>query len=296
MIPLVVLLSSTLGSLLELARIPVLSRRQRDDAVSLMKELRREGFTNRDLAVLVGNRWKEPTIKKFTRGVKVRSTAERDVVLETFSRFTSAGKTLEDVEDYLSVKNHLDSQDLSFEIITTFFIKMTSQEFNLTKLTNLYWEIEKQEYTVADISGGLDVLRSLKLEGILIDTIKELKEATNRFGGLDDFLKAIMTYEGLHDLNAAKALATDLLYQQQLELKKIESEINETQAQALTIISYMNVAESLVSQHSFDLHSLNTLMGVAKKYSNPSQILEALNSYKNLGAFKTESEALRIEV
>ena len=115
MIPLVVLLSSTLGSLLELARIPVLSRRQRDDAVSLMKELRREGFTNRDLAVLVGNRWKEPTIKKFTRGVKVRSTAERDVVLETFSRFTSAGKTLQDVEDYLAVNNQLDSQQLSFE-------------------------------------------------------------------------------------------------------------------------------------------------------------------------------------
>ena len=176
MIPLVVLLSSTLGSLLELARIPVLSRRQRDDAVSLMKELRREGFTNRDLAVLVGNRWKEPTIKKFTRGVKVRSTAERDVVLETFSRFTSAGKTLKDVEDYLAVSNHLDSQQLSFETITTFIIEMTSQKFNLITLTNLYWEIEEQEYTVADISGGLEVLRSLKLEGISIDTMKELKE------------------------------------------------------------------------------------------------------------------------
>ena len=137
---------------------------------------------------------------------------------------------------------------------------------------------------------------STEWKNAYFESIKELKEATNRFGGLDDFLKAIMTYEGLHDLNAAKALATDLLYQQQLELKKIESEINETQAQALKIISYMNVAESLVSQHSFDLHSLNNLMGVAKKYGNPSQILEALNSYKNLGAFKTEGEALRIEV
>ena len=137
MIPLVELLSSTLSSLLELARIPGLSKRQRDDAVSLMKELRREGFTNRDLAVLVSNRWKEPTIKGYTRGEKVKSTEERDVVLDTFSRFTSAGKTLQDVEDYLAVRNQLDSQQLSLETIAKFFINMTSQKFNLTQLTNL---------------------------------------------------------------------------------------------------------------------------------------------------------------
>jgi Arc/MetJ-type ribon-helix-helix transcriptional regulator len=289
-------LSSTLSSLLELARIPGLSKRQRDDAVSLMKELRREGFTNRDLAVLVSNRWKEPTIKGYTRGEKVKSTEERDVVLDTFSRFTSAGKTLQDVEDYLAVKNQLDSQQLSIDTIAYFFINMTSQKFNLTQLTNLYWEIEDLEYTVADISEGLNALRRLELENISIETMKELKEATNRFGGLDDYIKAINTYENIQDLSNAKSLAVDLLYEQHLELKKIESEINETQAQALAIITYMNVAKSLVSQHSFDLFSLNTLMEVAQKYGNPSQILEAINSYKNLGSFKTECEALRIEV
>jgi len=36
-----------------------------------MKELRRHGFTNRDVEVLVGGRWKAATIKRDTRGVGV---------------------------------------------------------------------------------------------------------------------------------------------------------------------------------------------------------------------------------
>ncbi|MCK4817141.1 hypothetical protein KA005_15330, partial [bacterium] len=103
-------------------------------------------------------------------------------------------------------------------------------------------------------------------------------------------------HEGLQVLLEARLIASDTLYNHQLEIKKIEGEINEAQARALSIISYMNVAQSLVSDHSFDLHSLNTLLEVARKYGSPTVILEALNSYQNLQKFKTEIDAIRIEI
>lgn len=294
--PFVGLLHSTLSKLLELASLPRRSASQRDEAVSFMKELREHGFTNRDVEVLVGGRWKEATIKRYTRGVKVGSTEERDLVLETYSSFVAAGRTLEDVEGYLAVDNLLESQRVSLETIVQFISGLTSQRVNLSEFTDLYMEISDQEYTVTEISKDMDALRSLEQDGISRETMRELNRNTIKFGGLENFLKVISAYEGLQVLLEARLIASDTLYNHQLEIKKIEGEINEAQARALSIISYMNVAQSLVSDHSFDLHSLNTLLEVARKYGSPTVILEALNSYQNLQKFKTEIDAIRIEI
>jgi hypothetical protein len=46
-----------------------------------MRELRKNGFTNADISVIVDGKWKQPTIKKDTRGVKTVSNNERDKLL-----------------------------------------------------------------------------------------------------------------------------------------------------------------------------------------------------------------------
>lgn len=160
-----------------------------------MKELRGHGFTNRDVEVLVGGKWKEATIKRYTRGIKVGSTEERDLVLETYSKFTAAGKELQDVEDFLVVNNLLDSQQLTIETIVHFISGLTSQRVNLSKFTDLYMEIEDQKYTVAEISKDMDALRSLEQDGISRETMRELNRNTIKFGGLENFLKVISAYE-----------------------------------------------------------------------------------------------------
>ena len=294
--PFVGLLHSTLSKLLELASLPRRSASQRDEAVSFMKELRGHGFTNRDVEVLVGGRWKEATIKRYTRGVKVGSTEERDLVLETYSSFVAAGKTLQDVEGYLVVNNLLESQQVSLETIVHFIAGMTSQRVNLSKFTDLYLEIEDQEYTVTEIVKDMDALRNLEQNGISRETMRGLNEETIKFGGLESFLKVISAYKDLQGLLKAKNEAVQLFNEQRLELEKIESEIQVTHAKSLRIQTYYNVAESLVYEHSFDLHSLNDLIGVARKYGSPTVIFEALNAYENLQKFKTELEAIRIGI
>ena len=150
-----------------------------------MRELRGFGFTNRDVEVLVGGRWKEATIKRYTRGVKVGSTEERDLVLETYSSFVAAGRTLEDVEGYLAVDNLLESQRVSLETIVQFISGLTSQRVNLSEFTDLYMEISDQEYTVTEISKDMDALRSLEQDGISRETMRELNRNTIKFGGLE---------------------------------------------------------------------------------------------------------------
>ena len=65
------LLSSALSRLIELGELgPRLSGVQRDEAISLIRELKSKGFSNREISQLTGNRWSESTIRKSTKGVK----------------------------------------------------------------------------------------------------------------------------------------------------------------------------------------------------------------------------------
>ncbi len=251
MIPLLGLSFSALGKLLELAGLPRLSADQRGEAVSLTRELRGLGFTNRNVEVLVGGRWKEATIKKYTRGVKVVSTEERDLVLKTFSSFVAAGKTLQDVEEYLAISGLLESHLMKLETVIEFISGLLTQRIELAKLVDLYYEVEGQDYTVAEIISDMDTLRSLKEEGISREEIREFDRITGVYGGLEGIIKAMSAYNGLRDLQAAQKIAEKMLSDSQSDIKEIESEIQVTHARALAIQTYYNVAQSLVSNYSF---------------------------------------------
>jgi hypothetical protein len=261
-----------------------------------MRELRSNGFTNREIMILISGRWKEATIKGFTRGVEVTKTAERDRVLQTYSRFTAAGKTIQDLDDYLGVNDYLESIGISLKVIAKFIMDMTAQKINLAQFTRFYNETEDSDFSVEEISEGLRVLNLLGQQEISLETLSELNQATSMYGGLQGVTKAILEYHSLQDIEKAKTLAEDILKSQQNEIHKIESEIETLHARSLRIISYMNVTEELVDNHSFDIYSLNMLMQAAGKFGNPMNILEAINIYESLDEIRKEILAVRVEL
>jgi DNA-binding transcriptional MerR regulator len=144
------LLSSTLSKLNELGEQGRrLSGSKRDEAISLIQELKSKGFKNRDIAVMTGRRWSEATVKKYTTGVKIVSTEERDKVLETFSTFVKEGKTIQEVEDYLERDKYLNSIGLTFEDIGT-LISKNREAGGLHLLVDLYSQIAESKYSVQD--------------------------------------------------------------------------------------------------------------------------------------------------
>lgn len=290
------MLIATIAKLQELSKIHPLSSSQRARAITLMKKVRSHGFSNRDVEVFVDGRWKVATIKKYTRGVKVRTTEERDRVLETFSRFVASGKTLEDVENYVVSDERLRAYGVSLEVVAEFISRLGRQQINISKLFDLYIKTEESEYTIADLSDGLDTIRSLEDQGISKEILEDLNRETKKYGSLEGLLNAITMYGSIEQIKIADDIAKNMLNDQRLEIKKNENDIKKMEAKALAYKSYMDVAQALVSEHSFDLHSLKTLMEIAEKHGDPSQILEALNTYSNIEELKKEIAVTHSEI
>jgi hypothetical protein len=99
-----------------------------------MKILREHGFTNRDINVLVDGRWKEPTIKRYTRGAKAVSMVERDKLLRTLSDFSSTGSTIENLEHFLSYEQQISNLRIDHATVLNLIDAIIREGFQMRDL------------------------------------------------------------------------------------------------------------------------------------------------------------------
>jgi hypothetical protein len=96
------LIVEDIRALLNLKQYPKPTPEQKSRAKGHMQQLRRAGFTNRDIFILSNGFWKEHTIKQYLKGEKTVDTTERDKIMQTIVAFINSGLTFEDVETTLS--------------------------------------------------------------------------------------------------------------------------------------------------------------------------------------------------
>lgn len=277
---------STLSQLLEITRIPKLSSKQRQIAATLMKKLKSLAFSNHEIEILVGGKWKENTIKRYTRGVKTVSITERDAIIQTLSTFTSLGLTPQNVSDYLEIDRLLSSAGLTFDIVARFFATLREQGIDLTEMMDLQKKAKGSKYTIEQISNGYDNMEKLEALGLNTETLQKMLNEAEKYGGMEAFLTGISIFNSILELDEAQKKCKE-------DLKKLENEtikqnaLAERQlAEAMTYKTYMDVAKMLLSEYHFDPISLSTLMEVVKQHGSPYQVLDAVKTYGNIQELK----------
>jgi hypothetical protein len=290
------LLSSTLSKLIEIGEQGQrLSGSSRDEAVSLIQELKSKGFKNREIAVLTGRRWSEATVKKYTKGVKILSTVEREKVLETFSMFAREGKTIQEVEDYLEIDKYLNSINQNFEAIGNLIIKTRG-----TGVFELFLDLSKQigmtAYNVQDISKGLDLLKKMHEKGITDKTIFDLDRSLGNFGGLSNFLKTIEKYQTLQKIEQDITEVKNELAQKNHKYRLLEIKIKDLKIESQMFSSLLRFTKALIEDHNFDLISTKTLFEIAEKYGSPAEILEAILCYQKIQELQKQRETVKSEI
>ena len=73
--------------LLGLAKVEHPSPEVLDKAKELMRELRKMGYTNEQVSMLTGHRWKESTVKLYTRGTTVKDPSPKQKVMDLLADF-----------------------------------------------------------------------------------------------------------------------------------------------------------------------------------------------------------------
>ena len=247
-----------------------------------MRVLREFGFSNRDIEVLVDGRWKEPTIKRYTRGVKVMDTSERDHLLQVLSILISKNLTIKNVEDTLNTEKLLSAQGLKLELLLNFYSLIMKQKIDVAKMMDLNERLTTSGKSIDNLLNSHVYLSKLELLGITEEIIRKIINETEKFGDLSNFLKGISIYKDLIEMNLEYRKIHENIRQLKIDSKEIEALNDRQQSEIVLYQSYINIAKSLITEHNLDPITLKTLMEIIKKIGEPFQVLDSLNIYGSI--------------
>lgn len=256
-----------------------------------MRKLRAHGFSNHDLEVILGGVWKEATIKRYTRGVKIVDTIERDEIMQTITELAARGIVHDDVQQTLEINRQLEKEGLTQEKIIQFFSNIRELRINLTDWINLQQEILELDVSIKEIETILNFIKKLREADLTTENITQLIGEAVKHQNISQFLQVISKYDNI--------LTIQTEYNQLQEnfenLKKtddaLKSLIERQETQYMTYQTYIDMAKKLINDYNFDIISLSTIMDIIQKMGNPFQVLNAINVYKNL----EELNAVRLE-
>lgn len=246
-----------------------------------MRMLRELGFTNADVSVLVDGRWKEPTIKKDTRGVKTVSTDERDRLLRLVSDVADGGGTIQDLEDFLSYKIILYNLGVDYVGVITLvrgILRDGNQVVDLVYVKNL---LDKSGLSVEEIIKHTVDMESLNRQGIFDQDLNMLINLARIYGGFEGIQTALEKYGNIEAVKSSEILARHNLSVLQSDYSKLEEKMK-------SLKPFVDFAEILIMNYSFNLESLDLLVQTAKKFGGFPGVLNALTEYSSLHNLRNE--------
>lgn len=246
-----------------------------------MKILREHGFTNRDIYVIVEGRWKEPTIKRYTRGVKAVSMDERDKLLRTLSDFSSTGGTIENLEHFLSYEQRIKNLRIDHVTVLNLIDDIIREGFQIIDLIALKDLLIKSGITVDDIIKYMVAMEALNKEGIFDQELDLIINMARSFGGMAGLNKAFHKHGNLEAITNAEIMA-------KRNLVFVESEHSKLLIKYNSLKSFVDFAEILMTVYSFNLGTVGTLVKISEKFGGITSVLEALMEYGSLRELRLE--------
>jgi hypothetical protein len=116
----------------------------------LMGSLKQSGYTNKEISTLTGEKWGEPTIKLYTRGMNIKDSTPRDNATKVIAEMVSKGLSFEQVIVATSIKSEID---------------LAEGNVTLQDVLNLVEKVKKSN--IGDISEVIKLFNRLKTESKL---------------------------------------------------------------------------------------------------------------------------------
>jgi len=277
---------SWLGEFLELARL-----HERGEKVEKVCEsLRRLGFSNSELSSLSGTEYPTSSINRWTKGVTVTSSVEKDELMSELRGFVEGGHRVGDLEDYKKAESLLGKKGVSLERIIGFVEEVDSVESTPTDLHCLIVQLRDSKMMVDDVKRGLETQRDLADVGLGVRVQQVLVRAAKKYGTAEGVLEAI---------NAAGSIEEAILLTAQEREKakgliesqaRAEAEFNRLEVGSAHLKADIAFAKSLREKYHFDQSSMGELRGLAEKHGSVTGVIGALNAYADVKRIRGEVE------
>jgi len=176
------------------SQLQLLSKRQplKDEdllrAKDLMRSLKESGYTNKEISNLTDEKWSEPTVKLYTRGMTTKDSTAKDNASKVISEMISKGLTFEQVIQATSIKSEIDLAEgsVTFQDLLNFIEKAKKSSIGdiseVIKLFNrLKAESKLSPLLFNQLSDLLDYKSELQKKGITIENMRQILQVCKSY-------------------------------------------------------------------------------------------------------------------
>jgi hypothetical protein len=284
------LMMSWLGELLAYSKSG-----DRDERLEeVCKSLRGLGFSNSELSGFSSGVYPTSSINRWTAGVKVTSSTEKDELMLELRGFVEGGHSVSDIDACKKADTLLRGKGLDFERCIKLTEELESVESTPMDLHCLAVQVRDSKMMVTDVKMGLETQRSLVEAGLSVDVQQLLLRAANKYKTSERILGVIDAAIGVDEV-ALRRLQEEEKVKELIEFQtNFENEIKGLAADVVHLKADVAFAKALREKHHFDQASMNELQTLAEKHGTVTGVIGALNSYSDLKQIKdevTEAEA-----
>ena len=304
-----------------------------DQAKEHMRMLRSMAFSNLEVSELTGGGWSEPSVKAYTRGVKVTDPEVKSSTTQILGKLVDGGMTLDDVKEFLAFKKRAQAEGVTVESMARCLSTLRKAEFPVEQLP-----------TVAEAAGKFGKPQAV-LEAInQYDSIKQLNEIVEKFEGektrlegeitateqrLEGFGNEVSKVEAQLNLYsrlenegyteevlkklcevsekfggpagileavsayAAKADLDDGIRRLEAAKADVEAKLDKLNTGHAHIQHVIGLCDTLLYEFKFTVNAITELYKVAKMYGQPIEVITAIQEFGVLEAIKAEVKRLR---
>jgi predicted nucleic acid-binding Zn-ribbon protein len=262
-----------------------------DRAKELMIMLREMGFTNKDISMLTGGKWSEPTVKIYTKGSSIKDSSIKDDALTMLYHMINKGLTIDDVKLTINVKGALDSKGVSLNDLLALLDEVKRSNLNLSELMNAYKAIKGSGLPLAKLNEVLSYKSMLDGLGLTVEGLREICKVSEAYGGYNGLINAIKAYDSLKAIESkVNALR---LEQNKLEehVNMLKEEVKGLEEEKSRIKDSLSLYEGL-RKLGFDEEMLKGIKNLSEKYGGANSVIEAINTYGSLDDLRREVKGL----
>ena len=247
----------------------------------LMRSLKQSGYTNKEISTLTAEKWGEPTIKLYTRGMNIKDSSLRDNATKVIAEMVSKGLTFEQVIVATSIKSEID---------------LAEGNVTLQDVLNIVEKVKKSN--ISDISEVIKLFNRLKTESklspLLFSQLSDLLNykselETNGIGieHLKQILQMCKSYTSITKITPENAKGedeeTNIIQSQKAQGNKMITNILESVNTYGSIINLKNDVKNLELQKDQLYKKINLLNIEIKQIEDKKlEIGTPLKDYEDL--------------
>ena len=286
----------------------------KNTALNLLGELVERGLTLKDIEEAV-----EVTRKCEERGLTLEDALNLldeaksaglkvEDAIRTFREMKEGGSTFEALREALAYKAELESKGLSLEDLRRLSdalkklggytkalealeayggveaVKAEAEKLSKEK-AGLEEQVKRLEERKAALKPSLDAHEELERRGFNHEALMRLREASSKYGGVEEVLEAVNKYGNVASLNSELSRLKD-------ERDKTEASLRKLNADHAHLQTLIGMCDNLLYEHKFSVSAIERLYEVAKRHGKPIEVLKAIEKYGEIKALEKEAEKL----